>query len=307
MIKKIIMLYTSVFMIFLLGGCNNDPKSAEIGTGTNSNNTNNNGVVSNTAINAITESTVKESEENDLSTEFEQSESSTDTVSGSDILIAYFSWSGHTKQIAEEIQKLTGGDICEITPTTPYTDDIDELSGIALQEQRDNSRPPLTSHVDDIGKYNTVFVGYPNWWNNMPMPVFTFLEEYDFSGKIVIPFTSYGNGVFGKSINSLKETLPDSIIEEGFAVQEHEFEDMPQEVCDWFCELDRQLQMVVLLMRNPRSRSVFQTLIYPWNHNTPICRTNNFIYINQLFHAMRTPANNSRHRKDRCKQLLWNI
>ena len=238
MIKKIIMLYTSVFMIFLLGGCNNDPKSAEIGTGTNSNNTNNNGVVSNTAINAITESTVKESEENDLSTEFEQSESSTDTVSGSDILIAYFSWSGHTKQIAEEIQKLTGGDICEITPTTPYTDDIDELSGIALQEQRDNSRPPLTSHVDDIGKYNTVFVGYPNWWNNMPMPVFTFLEEYDFSGKIVIPFTSYGNGVFEKSINSLKETLPDSIIEEGFAVQEHEFEDMPQEVYDWLCELE---------------------------------------------------------------------
>ena len=170
MIKKIIMLYTSVFMIFLLGGCNNDPKSAEIGTGANSNT---NGVVSNTE---ITENTVKESEGNDLSTEFEQSESSTDTVSGTDILIAYFSWSGHTKQIAEEIQKLTGGDICEITPTTPYTDDIDELSGIALQEQRDNSHPPLTSHVDDIGKYNTVFVGYPNWWNNMPMPVFTFLE-----------------------------------------------------------------------------------------------------------------------------------
>lgn len=153
------------------------------------------------------------------------------------VLIAYFSWSGNTKQLAEVIQEQTSGDLFEITPETPYTDDINKLSGIALQEQRDNVRPTLASHVDDMEKYDVVFVGYPNWWNNMPMPVFTFLEEYDFSGKTVIPFTTYGDGVFGKSINSLKEVLPNATITDGLAIQEHKLEDAPKEVTAWLDEL----------------------------------------------------------------------
>ena len=154
-----------------------------------------------------------------------------------DILIAYFSWSGNTKQLAGMIQEQVGGELFEIEPETPYTDDINELSGISLQEQRDNIRPALISVLEDISQYEVIFIGYPNWWNNMPMPVFTFLEEYDFSGKTVIPFTTYGNGVWGRSVNSIQEMLPGSVILDGLAIQEHELQNAPSKVSEWLKEL----------------------------------------------------------------------
>lgn len=151
----------------------------------------------------------------------------------SSVLIAYFSWSGNTEQLAGDIQEQLGGDLFKIEPETPYTDNINELSGLALQEQRDNARPALAAHVDDMEQYDVVFIGYPNWWSDMPMPVFTFLEEYDFSGKTVIPFTTYGDGGFGRSINSIKEILSDATILEGFAVQEHELEGASGKMTEW--------------------------------------------------------------------------
>ena len=232
MFKKLFILCISIVMVCLLSGCNN-ATSPDSGTSVNSNN---GGVFSdNKTSTAESESGINTVSGNDKNSQTnDQDEPQTDNR----ILIAHFSWSGHTKQLAEEIQSLTGGDIFEIIPETPYTDDINELSGIASREQRDNARPQLAAHIDDISKYDTVFVGYPNWWNNMPMPVFTFLEEYDLSGKTVIPFTSYGNGVWGKSVNSLKETLPNSTINDGLAVQENSFDSMPQEVREWLLELE---------------------------------------------------------------------
>ena len=156
-----------------------------------------------------------------------------DTGSEPSILIAYFSWSGNTKQLAELIQEQIGGELFEIVPETPYTDDINQLSGISLQEQRDNVRPPLSSVVEDMSNYDVVFIGYPSWWSDMPMPVFTFLESYDFSGKTVVPFTTYGNSVWGRSIQSIKEILPGAAISEGFAVQEHEMQGVSQKVEEW--------------------------------------------------------------------------
>lgn len=154
-----------------------------------------------------------------------------------DILIAYFSWSGHTAQLAQEIHAQAGGDLFEIQPETPYTDNINELSGIALQELRNNARPLLCTHVPDMDKYDVVFVGYPCWWSNMPMPVFTFLEEYQFTGKTIIPFTTYGENVFGNSITSMQEILTDVTIAEGLAIQEHAMQDMPEKVTAWLHEL----------------------------------------------------------------------
>ena len=88
-----------------------------------------------------------------------------------------------------------------------------------------------------MDKYDTVFIGFPNWWNDMPMPVFTFLEGYDFSDKTIIPFTTYGNGVWGKSINSIKDVLTESTILDGIAIQEHELESAEQEVTELLLEL----------------------------------------------------------------------
>ncbi|MBD5101134.1 MAG: flavodoxin [Subdoligranulum sp.] len=167
----------------------------------------------------------------------ESNNENTDIDSESTVLIAYFSWSGNTKQLAEMIQKQMGGELFEIKPETPYTDDINELSGISLQEQRDNIRPALSGAAPDMSRYDVIFVGFPNWWNNMPMPVFTFLEGYDFSGKTVIPFTTYGNGVWGKSVDSIRNALPDAIIVDGLAIQEHNLQDAPAEVSEWLQEL----------------------------------------------------------------------
>ena len=151
----------------------------------------------------------------------------------SSILIAYFSWSGHTEQLAEVIHIQVGGDMFVITPKVPYTTDINKLSGQASQELRDNVRPELATHVDDFDKYDVIFVGYPNWWSNAPMPVFTFLEEYDFTGKTVVPFSVYGSSVWGNSISSIKSTLPTATILDGYCVQEHAMQNVNSDVNFW--------------------------------------------------------------------------
>ena len=164
-------------MVLTLGACGNGEPSTEESTGVDS------------SLESVTESIPKDPDGESS----ESNNENTDIDSESMVLIAYFSWSGNTKQLAEMIQEQIGGELFEIEPETPYTDNINELSGISLQEQRDNIRPALKSSVEDMSQYDVIFVGFPNWWNNMPMPVFTFLEEYDFSGKTVIPFTTYGN------------------------------------------------------------------------------------------------------------------
>lgn len=142
----------------------------------------------------------------------------------SNILIAYFSWSGHTEELARVIQEQTGGNLFEIAPETPYTENINQLSGIAMQGQRENARPPLDAHVERMDACDTVFIGYPCRWSDAPMPVFTFLEAYGLPGKTVIPFTAYGKNVFGRSIASITRSAPDSTPPEGFAIQEHDTE-----------------------------------------------------------------------------------
>ena len=221
MLRKVATLGLTMIILFTVGACGNSPSQS------------NDTISSTPESKDSNDSKGLESEQN--STAPDSSQTATDAESS--VLIAYFSWSGNTKQLAEIIQEQAGGDLFEITPETPYTDDINKLSGIALQEQRDNIRPALATHVDDMEKYDVVFVGYPNWWNNMPMPVFTFLEEYDFSGKTVIPFTTYGDGVFGRSINSLKEALPNSTVSDGLAIQEHKLENASEEVTEWLKEL----------------------------------------------------------------------
>lgn len=157
-----------------------------------------------------------------------------DMTDRSSILIAYFSFEGHTKQIAEEIHAKIGGDLFEITPEKPYTGTRNDLSGIASAELRENARPALSTHVNNMDQYDVVFVGYPCWWGNAPMAVFTFLEEYDFSGKTVVPFTSYGESVWGQSITSIQKSVGNhATIAEGFAVQEENMQDLSAKVNAW--------------------------------------------------------------------------
>ena len=155
----------------------------------------------------------------------------------SSVLITYFSWSGNTEQVAQIIQQETGGDLFEIAPATPYTDDYNELLNIAQQEQSDNARPELAGQVENWEQYDTIFVGYPNWWSDAPMAVYTFLESYDWSGKTLVPFNTSASGGFGRSLSGLEESASGASILEGISFTERTLGDAQGEVAAWLDEL----------------------------------------------------------------------
>lgn len=148
----------------------------------------------------------------------ESSAETNDTVQDGKILIAYFSWSGNTEQLAGLIQEKTGGDLFAIEPVTPYTDNYNDLLDIATQEQNDQARPAVAGEVENWEDYSTIFIGYPNWWSDTPMIVRTFLESYDCAGKMVIPFCTHGGGGFGRSVDSIKESAAGAEVLDGFEI-----------------------------------------------------------------------------------------
>ena len=157
----------------------------------------------------------------------------TNTNESGKVLIAYFSWGGNTRGIAEEIQSQTGADLFEIIPVTPYSSDYNTILDEAQQDQNQQARPELANHVEDMGQYDTVILGYPNWWASIPMPVATFLEEYDFSGKTIVPFCSHGGGRFGQSLTAIAKLAPDAEMGEGLAINYSGGASMPENVADW--------------------------------------------------------------------------
>ena len=152
-------------------------------------------------------------------------------------LIAYFSWSGNTEQMAQAIRTETGGDLYQIEPAVPYTDDYDALLDIAQQEQAENARPELASTVENWDSYDVIFVGYPNWWSDAPMAVYTFLEAYDFTGKTLIPFNTSASGGFGRSLSGIKESAAGANILDGLALTEGELDNVQGEVSRWLAGL----------------------------------------------------------------------
>lgn len=121
------------------------------------------------------------------------------------ILIAYFSLSGNTRVIARDIQKMTGGDLFEITPVKGYGPDFESALEQARAEFKMRARPQLKTRVADIDAYDVIFIGFPNWVGTMPMPVFSFLEQYDFSGKTLVPFCTHGTSGISDTISDLKK------------------------------------------------------------------------------------------------------
>ncbi|MDR2842085.1 MAG: flavodoxin [Spirochaetaceae bacterium] len=137
---------------------------------------------------------------------------------GDKILVAYFSWSGNTRAIAEQIQKETGGDIFEIKTVKTYPKEYRATTDEAKKEQNENARPALSGKVNDMDSYNVIFLGYPNWWGTIPMALFTFLESYNFEGKTIIPFCTHGGSAFGNSIRDIKKLCPKSKMLDGLAI-----------------------------------------------------------------------------------------
>lgn len=161
-----------------------------------------------------------------------RSESGKPRVNGK-MLIAYFSWSGNTQGIAEEIQRQTGADIFEIVPIPAYSDDYNTVLMEAQRDQHDKARPAITDPLPSLDEYDVILLGYPNWWASIPMPIATFLESYDFSGKTILPFCSHGGGRFGQSLTAIAKLAPSAVISPGLSVHYSGGSGLPREVQNW--------------------------------------------------------------------------
>ena len=138
-----------------------------------------------------------------------------DTVSGSEaghkILVAYFSYTGHLDSMAHWIADETGGDIVRVISKETYPEDYNETVDRAKKEHDDSARPEIDVNLtsEQLAGYDTVFFGFPVWWYDLPMPMWTFLESYDFSGKTIIPFISHeGTSSGGSAFRNMKELAP---------------------------------------------------------------------------------------------------
>lgn len=141
---------------------------------------------------------------------------------------------GRVQALAERIQQNVGGDLFSIRTSVVYPVDGGELIDYAAQEQEENARPELTTHIENLDGYDTIFIGYPNWWADLPMAVYSFFDEYDFSGKTIIPFNVHNGSRFSRTIQTIQELeLDATVVEDGFTVSEQTVADAAEDVAAW--------------------------------------------------------------------------
>lgn len=146
---------------------------------------------------------------------------------------------GNTQYVAQLIQEMTGGDIFRILPQKPYPTDHRTLVDLAEKEQNQDARPAIKGKIDAPEAYDTIFIGYPNWWGDMPMILYTFLEQYDFSGKTIIPFCTHGGSGFSRTIQTIQDKQPGAtVIRDGYSLSRSRMERAPSGVVAWLTEID---------------------------------------------------------------------
>lgn len=140
---------------------------------------------------------------------------------------------GNTERVAEFIQTAVGGDLFEVKTVKEYAQDYYKCIDEAKQELREKARPELKEYLDSLDEYDTIFVGYPNWWGTMPMAMFAFLEHYDFTGKKIVPFcTNEGSGM-GSSERDLKKTCKGADVESGLSIHGAEAAESENTIAAW--------------------------------------------------------------------------
>lgn len=125
---------------------------------------------------------------------------------------------GNTEIVAETIHSLTGGDLYQIESVKKYPTDYMECTRVAKEELNNDDRPALFNPLPSLSDYDTIYLCYPCWWGTFPRVVATFLESYDFSGKIIKPLQTHEGSGLGYSVDELKRLLPSSVIKEGLAI-----------------------------------------------------------------------------------------
>ena len=126
---------------------------------------------------------------------------------------------GNTESVAGKIAALTGADSFRIETVKEYPADYTEMTEVAMQELQSKERPALTGQVENMEQYDTIILGYPNWWGTMPMCVFTFLEAYDFTGKKILPFCTHEGSGLGHSVDDIRKVCPGTKVKDGLAIR----------------------------------------------------------------------------------------
>ena len=125
---------------------------------------------------------------------------------------------GNTEAAAQMISKRTGAELFKIEPCVPYSEDYSECLEEAMQDQKRRARPELKAYPTHLTDYDTIYLGYPNWWGTMPMPVFTLLEHGDFFGKTIKPFCTHEGSGLGTSEDDIRHICPGAIVKNGLSI-----------------------------------------------------------------------------------------
>lgn len=194
-----------------------------------------------------------------LPSDSDENETNTTASENSNILIAYFSVMetdgadtvssasrvdvdegtvGNNQYLASLIQQETGGDLFAIKTVQDYPTTHEPLLEFAYNEKMEDARPELATHIDNLSQYDVIFLGYPNWNADLPMPLYTFLEEYDFSGKTIIPFVSHGGSGFSKTIQTIEQLQPNATVsKDGLSVSRNSVAEANEQVVNWVQKL----------------------------------------------------------------------
>lgn len=243
--KKCLGLFMAIALIVSLAGCAPEREEQEI--------------VKEPVEEIISEETQETVTDEDTTEDTEDiSENSTEEKNG--ILIAYFTAAensdveaiasasvvvkddvakGSVQTVADMIQKGTGGDLFSIQTEFDYPGNIGKLIEYAAGEQERNERPALITHIENLDDYDVIFIGYPNWWYDMPMALYTFFEEYDFAGKTIIPFNTHRGSRFSSTISTIQELEPEAtVITDGFTFPGDDAADAEEDVAKWLENLE---------------------------------------------------------------------
>lgn len=155
------------------------------------------------------------------------------------ILIAYYSLrNGNTRIVAEHIQKSVGGDIFRIETQEPYPSEYKDVTAQAKRELESGYRPALSTTIPNFDEYDIIYIGSPNWWNTIAPAVMTFLENYSFEGKTVVPFITHEGSRLGASVNDIKKLAPKATVLQGLPIRGGSVTDAMPDVQKWLKEIN---------------------------------------------------------------------
>ena len=157
-----------------------------------------------------------------------------DAVAGASIVVNNGEVMGNVEYMATVIQEAAGGDLFRIETVEQYPLEHDALIDQAAQEQDENARPELSTQLENLDQYDTILLGYPNWWGDMPQALYTFLEAYDFSGKTIIPFCPHSGSGFSRTFQTIAELQPEAVVsDQGLTISRNDVAGSAGEVTAW--------------------------------------------------------------------------